>query len=208
MLQILINNLRNLERLGGYEWTIAVFDDGSEPWLNPQFTDYYCRAPENHGKRNYWKWINYIFDWIKHQKEDFDYVCFLADDLIPRVSLPDILDELDTLEDWVALNLMEDGREKQWNGMERQDYSGSFWRSFFVDGCFIAPISTFKDVRIRIDPKRFRDKRASSGVWESFTKQILRKGKIYQVKNNLFYHGDHESFMNPEERKRNPIIAK
>jgi len=45
----------------------------------------------------------------------------------------------------------------------------------------------------------------SSGVGEQFTRRLLGRGAIYQVRHTLLFHGGSTSLMNPEARHQNPF---
>merc|ERR1712098_305061 len=53
-----------------------------------------------------------------------------------------------------------------------------------------------------------KNKLVSSGVGAQLSKRLHNAGySMYQVENSLIHHGDHESRMNYEERKLNPLVS-
>lgn len=61
-----------------------------------------------------------------------------------------------------------------------------------------------------INPRRFEHNEAiSSGVGQDLTFRMLRTNcNMYTPTKSLVYHGDHESLMHPEHRKKIPLISK
>ena len=110
-----------------------------------------------------------------------------------------------------ACNIINDGRTKCWTNLSCLDM-GDYYRLGFVDGGFFCNREALERINFNLGslPNGWHNKaNRSSGVG-----MLLSTGfhstrvKMYTPKKSLAFHGDHESKMHPEERKKNPLISK
>lgn len=193
---------RNIEDLPG---KVIVMDDHSQPPLVSSHEVIY--APHNHGKKQYWKWINTALERLEDTEGP---VIFTADD----ISIKDIFRPvrlLESVDGPSCINLLDDGRIKCWNKIVRVKHNKELYRSGFVDGCFICSREVLELLGYRINPinlSRWRNRPLlGSGVWQQFTQRCLDLGVgIYQDRSKNFQHGRHSSKMNPQARKKQPLV--
>lgn len=110
-----------------------------------------------------------------------------------------------------ACNIINDGRTKCWTNLSCLDM-GDYYRLGFVDGGFFCNREALERINFSLGslPNGWHNKaNRSSGVG-----MLLSTGfhstrvKMYTPKKSLAFHGDHESKMHPQERKKNPLISK
>jgi len=171
------------------------------------------------GRENFYSLIGLIFEEMKD--ETFDYWIHLPDDVELR---PDFFSRatshFDTIRRYdprsVTLNplrLQSDYR-RQWTDFVPRRL-GQLWQTQQVDCCWIADRQLGDALEWRIDevhPARFTyiegDPVTGSGVGSQMSQRLHEQGyTMYGVSETLLSHGDHESLMNPEERKRNPLTT-
>ena len=199
---------------------IQVYDDGSEKkydFIKKYKVGY--KKTNHYGKKGYWKLINYAFSKIRNT--DYDYYIQIPDD----VTLEDnfinkAIASFEAINDRkkIALNLLLDkGRrgKKNWTGFKpiRMSFHGmDFYRTQWIDMCYIAKRNFFEELRFRIDAidkSRWEiDRLYGSGVGAQISIKLKERGfNMYQVFKTLVYHGDHVSLMNPKERKINRLVT-
>ncbi|MBA3987682.1 MAG: hypothetical protein C0463_00940 [Idiomarina sp.] len=209
------------DNVNNFRVRVEIFDDGSlEPvqnYLDNQnyaFCDLIITRSSNHGKKKYWSLVNKIFK--KLRTLNSRYYLYLGDDLevvdnffaksrSTWISIDD--------PDKVSVNLLNDGRTSCWTGIERTEkqFGGlKVFQSQWVD-----MIMMFDEILILYDIEpiplsRWKNKpNLSSGVGDYLSRRFDGLGySLYQVSNSLVIHSDHESMMNPEERKINPLITR
>ena len=109
----------------------------------------------------------------------------------------------------ICLNLLADNRVENWTKFKREK-RGKFWLSQWNDMCFIAEDKFFKEIgEVSVSSRRWdKNKRLGSGVGQFISNKLYSKGyNMYQVRKTLVGHGTHESVMNPEARRDNPIVT-
>lgn len=112
-----------------------------------------------------------------------------------------------------TFHLINDGSHQRWGGFKKQEPVDGVERVGFTDCIFFCNREALEAIGFHILPikeTRWRDfPNLSSGVGQQLTGRLHRaKVKMYKPVKSLAYHGDHESKMNPEERKKNPLISK
>lgn len=163
------------------------------------------------GKQNFWKLWSYAVSAC--YRTTYQTFMFLPDDF-SDLETDEILSrsrELSVRGPYVY-NVINDGRPPQWTTFQpgKTPYGESVgWTDcgFF---CNRAALEALDFIIQPIDPLRFYpDPDVSSGVGQQLTQRFGAKGvPMYRPYKSLAYHGDHESVMHPEERKRNPIISR
>jgi hypothetical protein len=204
---------RLLAQLEGYR--VRVYDDGSKPRLEvPEWCNL-TRSHKNHGKQQYWKWVNVL---LRKAKHDGGLVMVLPDDVTFADGSPQKAIELFAAleaqhrDRGVCLNLIRDSRSANWTGFKSVSYNRDILRTGWMDGCFVAN-QQFLSAFHRIPPQNPRrwisDPSMGSGVWEFVSRNNFAAGHMFfQVKKSLCVHGDHESVMHPDQRRSNPITSK
>lgn len=197
---------RNIAMLPG---KVIVMDDHTTPPLESPYE--IIRADHNHGKKEYWRWINIALDRLRATTGD---VLFMPDDVTVKAGSIEYAQMLlDSVRGHgpVAINLLNDSRTKCWTKTKRNVYNANLYTAGFVDGCFICNRQVLELMDYKINPigeERWkRNKNLGSGVWQQFTFRAEKLGiKFFQDKSGNFKHGLHESKMNAEIRKRQPLI--
>ena len=188
---------------------VIIMDDHSQPPLRSSHEIIY--AKKNHGKQEYWEWINVALDRLKDTKGD---VLFIADDITVK---PGGIEYAQSLLDGirghglVAINLLKDNRIQCWTKTRRKVYNNNLYTSGFVDGCFICDRQVLELIDYKINQihksRWARNPNLGSGVWQQFTSRCEAFGvRFFQDRSGAFKHGNHESKMNAEIRKREPLI--
>jgi len=186
--------LRLLKELQGED--VVVLDDGSDYDATEMYN--YCKyyRVDHKGKQKFWKIWQYMFDYGMHS--DADEFIFLQDDLY-NVDLEG-LRQVETPEKY-ALNLMDVGPDRGWSPVG------------YVDCIFKTNRKTLEAIDWQVppvNPKRWAGRpELSSGVGQNLSQLFYRK-KIPMIlpDRNYASHGDCESKMHPELRKKEPLIAK
>lgn len=173
----------------------------------------------NHGKQMYWALVNRSFAELRGI--DFDFIVMMPDDV--RLE-SDYFNK--ALDHWAAipdqrkiclstlLSPAEMGKSKWASGVPALETCDGFdvYKTMWTDLAFFAPRSILETLNFKVLPipkSRWQNKpRLSSGVGEQITKRLRKAGcTLYHTANTLMHHGGHESKMNYEERKRNPLIS-
>lgn len=201
-----------------FDVSIFVFDDGSQQAVQETLSDYpninvlEVYRFENHGKQRYWQLVNTIFDCLSQQK--VDYYIYLADDLnLGNNFIREAVTVWNAIKDEkkISLNLLTDGRTQCWTQFERQEIQCKgtcFYKSQWLDMAmlFDKKLLGYRVRRISIE-RWVGNPNKSSGVGEQLSRRFHAAGfGMYQVHKSLVSHGEHESQMNPEERRINPIV--
>ena len=181
--------LRLLKELQGEQ--VVVVDDGSSynPDKHLKYCDYY--RVSHKGREGFWVNWNFMLQ-IAQESNDNEFI-FLQDDLHSV--------DLDRLrEDYTdgCLNVLEVGPDRGWTPKG------------YVDCQFICDRYVLNALEWKLDPipiQRFNNPYLSSGVGQQLSFRLWMKGIPMYLNGNYAQHGDHESKMNPEERKRNPLVT-
>lgn len=113
-------------------------------------------------------------------------------------------------------NVINDGRESCWGraipkNRGHKYYVGEYMikECNFFDCGGVTNRATLSRISIKRVSEHWHKTRTSSGVGIQITQQLRRyNAKMYQPTPSLCHHGDHESVMHPEERKKNPLVTK
>jgi hypothetical protein len=182
--------------------------------LEQHFPDRYAhyRGARWLGKRGYWRVFQRAFDAVRLVRPEL--TLFLQDDLSLRSGFfSELLELWSALADsrkavLYACSMEGDEQDGRWIRYKRRSRAnGRLWRTQWFDlQAFLAGPRFFEllgDAVFPISDARWkRDPTRSSGVGEQFSRRLLRRGGIYQVKRTLVFHGGETSLMNPEGRAR------
>ncbi|MEN9578823.1 MAG: hypothetical protein RJA70_1832 [Pseudomonadota bacterium] len=196
---------------------LVIFDDGSNPPVEKSrltgthFESVEIFRYENHGKKKYWQLVNIIFD--KLSTIASEYYVYLGDDLeVAPEFFSQVVFNWVSIKDpqKVSLNLLRDARLKSWTNFERIDVKfGDFAvsRTQWLD---MIMVFDRRLLEYRLEPvpatRWSNNPLLSSGVGAQLSSRLNDLGfSMYQVMSSLVRHEDHESQMNPEERRINPL---
>ncbi|MBA1158171.1 glycosyltransferase family 2 protein [Microvirga mediterraneensis] len=209
----------------GFEVSVHVYDDGSsEPayveWSSyPNIASLSVSRSANHGKKRYWELVHRILSTVRSTNGDYFY--YLADDvqLVPKffersIALWDGIRDSQK----VSLHLLLDQREGQpcWTNYQPHVVDtpqGKVYKSQWVDMLMMFNRRFLEELEYRIDavdPGRWnKDPNLSSGVGMQISRRLhQRRASMYLVTDSLLIHEDEPSVMNPEERRRSPIVSR
>jgi len=110
-------------------------------------------------------------------------------------------------------SIFNDNRKSCWNSKPKR-YNDKKVGTYilrdldFFDCAGLSNRETLKKIKLRPVSESWLETRTSSGVGYQLTTQLRRIGaKMYTTEPALCYHGDHESVMHPELRKKEPLIS-
>lgn len=227
------NRPKELQRLlsqinseaSGFEVSVHIYDDGSSEPVYVEWTSYPNIASlsvsrsANHGKKRYWELVRRALSAL--QSTNADYFYYLADDvqLVPNFFKRSV--HLWTgIQDRhkVSLHLLLDQREGKpcWTNYQPHLVDtprGKVYKSQWVDMLMMFNRRFLEELEYRIDPvdpRRWdKDPHLSSGVGMQISRRLHQcKASMYLVTDSLLIHEDEPSVMNPEERKRTPIVSR
>lgn len=185
---------------------------GIEPIIYDDGSDYECDLPnynrhKHRGKRLYWKtWDDVLLD---AKKNKADLYIFMPEDF-QDIDIERIKTIHDSIRKPYVFNIINDGRKEQWVRFKPQELEDRY-RVGFTDCGFFCDREALDTIGWYADPinNYWFEKYGSSGVGHQLTKRFFyRNIPCYIPKKSLAYHGDHESKMHPEERKKNKLISR
>jgi len=203
---------------------VAVFDDASTEdysavkrflqtrgWL-------YFRAPQNHGKQQWWRLVNQMLAYWQATPAAHYY--FIQDDIrlcedffTRTIALWDTIRHRDK----VSLYLLRDSSRSKvgsecWTAFKSR-IEGKVEQTQWVDcNAFLFNAEFLKRLGAAlypVPPKRWaKDPSLSSGVGRQFSQRLhLAQGRLYRSLHSYVLHMEAESQMNPVARKRDPLQA-
>jgi len=219
MLDLLLSDIE--KNKSNYSVMVNIYDDGSEANYTKVLNKYdniNYKKYGNHGKKRYWELVNKSFYDAKYSNAKyfykFDDDVKLVDDFFNKTIK--IWNKIDD-EKKICLNpLLDDLRKGQtvWGGTPKIVKFGNFkiWNSDWVDMMFMCEKNFFKSLDFeiqKISTSRWKkDPKKSSGVGVQISNRLRGQNLgMYQVCDSLIIHGDHDSAMNDELRKTEPIIS-
>ena len=220
MLQNLVKQISE-QTYNKYEYKVYIFDDRSENPINNITGScvYHFINPIHRGKQLYWQTWDEMFKLAKKNKSD--YYFFLPDDIeICKDFFTTAIAKLEHIKsfdnNFACLSLLTDEQRKMavsscWTAKQSELKYGEIL-SHFNDCCFICQDAFFEllDYKMNeVKPIRWlRDPNLSSGVGRQISLRLVEKEvNMYHCFNSLVKHGEHESLMNPQERKNNPLTS-
>jgi hypothetical protein len=164
---------------------------------------------EFRGKQGFWKTWNEMFIHAKENKADL-YI-FAPDDFL-NIDVEQIKQRHEQIKKHLYIyNLINDGRLMQWIRQEPKQINEDTIHVSFTDCGFFISRHTFEHLGFKmgeVSPTWFQ-RNGSSGVGYQLTIRAKARGiPCYTPVRSLAYHGDHESVMHPELRKKEPLISR
>lgn len=153
-----------------------------------------------YGKEKYYQLVTINFNEYKPAK-----LYIKLDDDVELV--PDFFNKCKEAWDSIAdnnkltLNLLKDFRCEMWGSEEPKHYNHLVNHTGWTDGIFMFDqrfLNFFKRIELLPPPPYVK----SSGVFRQISRKLRRWGGMYQVKQSLVFHGDHQSIMNPERKEK------
>lgn len=189
--------------------SIEIIDDGSDyqhTWIRGATVHIF----DHGGKQKYFERWAYALQLCEESQDDF--FLFLPDDY-SAIDFLKILELHHQLKEHpYVCNVVNDGRGPQWTTFKEKRFTDELTRIDWQDCSFFCNRSALQAIGFRmfpISPLRFmRNLNASSGVGQQLTMRFGQANvPIYRPIKSLAFHGDHDSVMHSEERKRNPLIS-
>lgn len=166
---------------------------------------------EFRGKQGFWKtWDEALYEAEAYHETLY---LFMPDDF-QNIDLNKIKElHEDFKNEPYVYNIINDGRHEQWTRFLKKQPINGTEQVGFTDCGFFCNREALEAIGFYMDevPKSWfeQGENMSSGVGYQLTKRFNKAGvKMYKPVKSLAYHGDHESKMHPNERKKNPLISK
>lgn len=156
------------------------------------------------GKENFWMAWKYMLK--MEEDNDSELIVFTVDDF-EDLDFQEVLDIHEKHKHSpYAYNIINDGRNGLFNGVVPVTIDDRIMCGF-VDCGFFCNRSALDAIGYEFNEvKATKD---SSGVGRELSKRFLKaRVTMYKPVKSLAYHGDHESIMHPDERKKNPLISR
>jgi len=203
MLMQIINDFNSYNR-SGITLDYLIYDDVSDYRINDSR---FIVNDEHRGKLLYWKTFNEMFQ--KSKELNYDLYCFIPNDFL-NIDIDRIINYAMPMNDYYYIfNIVNDGRLKSWSNDEPKNINNEIRRIYFTDCGFFTNRKTLEKLEFKIDPILNVNVNSSSGVGKQLTKRINALNiPIFMPIKSIAYHGDHESLMNPDERKINKLISR
>jgi hypothetical protein len=198
MLESLINEVK--------EYDYTIFDDGSSFKLNKNFHQF-----QHGGKPKFWRMWDFALRMLRDNHSDL--FIFMPSD-VSNVNIPKIIELHNQFKSKAyAYNLINDGRMNCWNMIKPVQVDEHTMKVGFTDCGFFCNKQLLNRIGYyvnEINQRRFQHNEAiSSGVGQDLTFRMLRTNcNMYTPTKSLVHHGDHDSLMHPEHRKKIPLISK
>lgn len=174
---------------------------GIEPIVKNDGVDFPHR-----GKKGFWMtWQEIILD---SKDNEADLYLFMPDDF-ENIDIDKIKEIHKRMNGPYIYNIINYGKLENWINFKPIDL-GEEWQVGFNDcGFFCNRETILKLTNLKEPPPaRWNNPNISSGVGQQLSNQCKNyKIPCYVPKKSLAYHGDHDSQMNYEERKKNPLIS-
>jgi hypothetical protein len=204
--QMLLNLMDEIEAATDHDISYTIIDDGSSFVLDKNFHQF------NHGgKQKFWRMWDYALRMLKNDKSDI--FLFMPSD-VSKVNFNRIKQaHLQHGNHAYAYNLINDGRTNCWNMIQPVQVDEHTMKVGFTDCGFFCNKQLLNRIGYyvnEINQRRFEHNEAiSSGVGQNLTFRMLRTNcNMFTPTKSLVHHGDHESLMHPEHRKKIPLISK
>ncbi len=182
-----------------------IIDDGS---------DYKDLLPntiriEHQGREGFVNIFNFAFELC--EETDDDFFMFMGDDF-QNIDIETIKKRFEQFKEKPFIyNIIKDNRENCF--MVNDNYSVDEFTEYcgFNDAGFFCNRKALELLNFRLNPvnqNRFKNPARSTGVGEQLTQRLFQLDvPMYRPKKSLAYHGDHDSVMHYEERKKNKLIS-
>lgn len=188
---------------------VEIIDDGSDYEHTP-VRGATVHVFEHGGKQKYFERWAYALQLCDESNDEF--FLFLPDDYsdIDFDKIRELHGQLK--ESPYCCKVVNDGRGPHWTTFKEKRFTDELTRIDWLDCSFFcnrSALAAIGFVMFPVSPLRFvRDPLTSSGVGQQLTMRFGTAGiPIYRPIKSLAYHGDHDSVMHSQERKRNPLIS-
>lgn len=192
---------------------IVVFDDHSPEQFKPMAENIrVITSTEHRGKAGFWKTYNDLMAYCK--EHEYDYYIILPDDVEP---CPDFIKECiaayENADRPICISPLLTNRSlapgiSRWGRkpIERKD---GYYLTHYFDCCTVCRRDFFEALNWLLVPiVPHPDPHRSSGVGRQITLRLQEKNlRMCHVERTLLSIVPSESQMNPEERKRHPMVA-
>jgi hypothetical protein len=173
-------------------------------------TDKYVVNEFNYGKNLYYKTFTKLMQYCI-TKTDYDYFIFTPNDFVDYDF--DILFKYANAfkDDYFMFNIINDGRTQCWNHHSITKLTNDIYRAYYCDCGFITNYKTLKVFNFTIPkpPLVFEREDRSSGVGYYLTTRGIKAGvNMYLPVKSLALHGEHDSVMHYEQRKKDILKSK
>lgn len=168
---------------------------------------------EFRGKKLFWKTWGEALAGCQDFGYTNDIYIFMPDDF-QNIDLNKIKELHEQFKDEpYVYNIINDGRHQQWRRFPKKEAVNGTIEVGFTDCGFFCNREALEAIGFYMDevPQRWFDQgeNISSGVGHQLTKRFALAGvRMYKPVKSLAYHGDHESKMHKELRKKQPLISK
>ena len=191
---------KTIEHLNDFSIRPMIIDDGST--YRTHHARYY--RFEHGGKDGFWYLFNYAF--VDSANKLDDIFLFMPDDFqdidIERIKE---LHEQFKGKPYVY-NIINDGRSGMWTGVMESKVDDNTLMCGMVDCGFFCNYQALRKIGFYVTETESTE--TESGVGKQLSQRFLKaKVPMYKPVKSLAYHGNHESVMHPELRKRNPLIS-
>lgn len=166
-------------------------------------------SPQTFGKEKFWMRMAFAFALCLDSKHD-NYL-LLPDDVcnVDLERINDIHHQMRNMK--YTVNAINDGRVSCWGSRLNPtlNLKGLIYSDFFDCGG-LTNRNTLSLLNVEpVSPLWFDRPDKSSGVGHQLTNKLRAKRILmYTAEKSLVYHGDHDSVMHKEERKRTPLISR
>lgn len=195
---------------------IVIFDDKSDVFpdvINKYpFVAKVITNPEHRGKAGFWKTYNDMMAYIKDRPE-YEYIIILPDDVDPCQNFIEEAINAYINCGGICISPLLTNRSlapgiSRWGRkpIERKD---GYYLTHYFDCCTVCRRDFFEALHWLLEPIAPNpDPHRSSGVGRQITLRLQEKGlRMCHVERTLLTIVSSDSQMNPEERKRHPIVA-
>lgn len=213
----MLTNLVKEVKASGHK--CLVIDDGSSyPWKKMEKLakqhGFQAFRTKHYGKEGFFRLWDFALHMVQEEASDDKPIIFIPDDF-SNIDFAEIDQHHNNLSAFGAYvcNVVNDGRGPQWTTFKEKQHNNGLTQIGWTDCGFFCDRKVFDWIGYTIDPipaSRFtHNTEISSGVGEQLTKRLNRMGiPVYRPVSSLAYHGEHDSVMHPEHRKKQPLISK
>jgi hypothetical protein len=205
------------ENSGKHNISYLVVGDGYFPNISTNIDQNkvnICDYPENCGKQNYWKLINYGMQQIKGQIKNIDYVIKIDDDMEVVEDFVDraifIWRSIPAQTNKIAMDILSIKKQRGRTLLGDKCYpvchdrSSRVFKTGWIDMNFICTNLFFTALNFSIPFTK--SNKNSSCVGIKITRILNKLGyTFWQSATPLLKHGTHDSVMHGEYRKNNPM---
>jgi hypothetical protein len=225
-LSVLLNDIH--QSTHDFNIKILVMDDNSKVDYTESINRFsgklnisFMKMTSNHGKKLYWRLCNTALSYIQKLESNYKYFIKIDDDFrLVDNFFQRCINVWESIQDFrkIGLNFVVDDRLEKTNWSKFKPQLTQFskidvYKTQWIDMNFFCTRSLFQVLEYRIreqSPLRWaKNEKASSGVGRDITSRVLTQGyNLYMSTESLAIHDHHESKMNPEERRDNPLITR